>query len=600
MKRALCIALCALWACHASEVVVALDRGDLASARALIDRGADPNAEDDAGDSALMLAVWHGDADLVSRMLARGGDAKHANEFGATALHWAIDDVDKTRALLAAGADPNAPDRLGNTPLELAAGRDGGAAIVSLMLEHGGDAKKVDSDLGAGDAAAPLLARGANPTSAILAAAIRGNVATLQVLIDHHVDVNAVGNLGMTALMWAAQNGHRDAVTLLLAHGADPNIVESFNKSTALMQAVASERADTAIVKALLDANADVRPVDDEHTSALGWAIRRGNADIISLVAAHETGPSPPSPRTAHGTRVGEANTPRAAIQRAVPLLEHGRPEFRRLAGCPSCHHDALPALALERVHALGMPIDLEARAREARATAAFFRRGSVRFLEGYGFADIVECAYLLVGLAASDYPPDDVTAAMARYLELHQASDGRWPAMMQRMPADGSDVTMTALAIRALSVYAPNPARIARGRAYLESVTATTNEDLTFQLLGLHWAGAKGSADKLVARQRPDGSFAQLDGLIGDPYATAQAVVALREAAAMPASDPVIQRAVNYLLAHQFTDGSWFVASRALRFQTFFDSHFPQGRSQFSSALATSWAVMALADVAN
>jgi hypothetical protein len=136
-------------------------------------------------------------------------------------------------------------------------------------------------------------------------------------------------------------------------------------------------------------------------------------------------------------------------------------------------------------------------------------------------------------------------------------------------------------------------------GALTLESVTATTNEDLAFQLLGLHWAGANDlSAEKLVARQRPDGSFAQLDGLIGDPYATAQAIVALREAIAMPASDPVLQRAVHYLLAHQFTDGSWFVASRALRFQPFFDSHFPQGRSQFSSALATSWAVMALADI--
>jgi hypothetical protein len=150
----------------------------------------------------------------------------------------------------------------------------------------------------------------------------------------------------------------------------------------------------------------------------------------------------------------------------------------------------------------------------------------------------------------------------------------------MQRMPADGSDVSLTALAIRALHVYMPgSESRIARGRAYLEQVDATTNEDLVYQLLGLHWAGATdlaALAAKLVARQRADGSFAQLEGLVGDPYATAQAIVALREAAHIPASDPAIQRAVKFLLAHQVTDGSWFVATRALRFQPFFNSGFP------------------------
>jgi hypothetical protein len=64
-----------------------------------------------------------------------------------------------------------------------------------------------------------------------------------------------------------------------------------------------------------------------------------------------------------------------------------------------------------------------------------------------------------------------------------------------------------------------------------------------------------------------------------------------------MPATDPAIARAVQFLVATQITDGSWFVPTRALRFQPFFDSGFPQGRSQYSSALGTSWAVMALAD---
>jgi ankyrin repeat protein len=553
-----------------------------------------------------MLAVWHGDADLVTRMLAAHADPKHANDAGVTALHWAIDDAAKTRALLDAGADPNAADAAGVTPLELAAGREGDAPVVALLLAHGADAKRVHDRLGGGDTAATvaLIARGANPrpTNALELAAANGNVETLRALLAAGADPDKKSQgLGTTPLMWAAQMGHPEAVGLLLAHGANPNLVETLNQSTALMQAAASERADPSIVKALLEANADISPVDDENTTALGWAIRRGNPDVIQLLAARESGPRPMSVRMSHGTRVA-GNTARAALLRAVPLLEHARPEFRRLSGCPSCHHDALPALALEHVRAIGLPIDRDAFRDEARATAESFRRQRQSFLEGTGFADVVECAYLLVGLAASDYAPDEITAAMVRYLALRQASDGRWPTMMQRMPADGSDVSLTALAIRALQVYLPgSEARIARGRAYLEHVDATTNEDLVYQLLGLHWAGATdlaAIAAKLVARQRPDGSFAQLEGLAGDPYATAQAIVALREAANVPASDPAIQRAVTFLLARQVNDGSWFVATRALRFQPFFNSGFPQGRSQYSSILATSWSVMALADV--
>ena len=50
---------------------------------------------------------------LVARMLANHADPNHANDFGATALHWAIDDAAKTRLLLDAGARANAEDRTG-------------------------------------------------------------------------------------------------------------------------------------------------------------------------------------------------------------------------------------------------------------------------------------------------------------------------------------------------------------------------------------------------------------------------------------------------------------------------------------------------------
>jgi ankyrin repeat protein len=592
--------------CHPAEVVAALDRGDVARAKTLLDGGASTRGEDADGNSALMLAAWHGDADLVRRVLARGGDVKHANGNGATALHFAVDDAAKTKLLLDAGADPNASDRGGITPLDLAVGRTDAGDIVALMLAHGGDARRVDGSIGAATPAIAqqLLARGTDPKvdEALVVAASRDNTDVMKLLVDRGADVNRVtGNLGFTPLMWAAQMGQTEAVELLLARGADPNVRERFNGATALVQAASSDRAGVAIIRALLDHGADATIADDEGADALAWAIRRGDAEIIALIAPHESGPPHNPTRMPHGERVA-ANSPRAALVRAIPLLERGRREFRERAHCPSCHHDALPAFALAAATARGLPVDQVARKREAALTASSFQRNHIKFPEGAGFADDVEAAYLLAGLAASDYPKDAITDAMARYVELVQEADGRFPAIMQRVPADGSDVALTAVAIRALVTYAPGRDRIARARAYLAKVVATTTEDRAYQLLGLHWAGATATelaplAAQLSATQRPDGSFAQRPGLRGDAYATGQAVVALHDAAGVPASDPSIARAVEFLVATQITDGSWFVASRALRFQPFFDSGFPQGRSQYSSALGTSWAVAALAD---
>ena len=65
---------------------------------------------------------------------------------------------------------------------------------------------------------------------------------------------------------------------------------------------------------------------------------------------------------------------------------------------------------------------------------------------------------------------------------------------------------------------------------------------------------------------------------------------------AGVPAADAAFKRGVEYLLRTQQEDGSWYVKSRAMTFQPYFESGFPHGRDQFISAAATSWAAIALA----
>jgi hypothetical protein len=141
---------------------------------------------------------------------------------------------------------------------------------------------------------------------------------------------------------------------------------------------------------------------------------------------------------------------------------------------------------------------------------------------------------------------------------------------------------------------------RVHAAGAWLASAQASTNEDRTFRLLGLAWAGASRAAiadavRELRATQRADGGWAQIDTLDADAYATGQALVALQMAGGVPTGDPAYQRGVAYLRKTQHDDGSWMVKARTVALQPQFDSGFPGGRDQWISAAGTAWAAMAL-----
>ena len=63
----------------------------------------------------------------------------------------------------------------------------------------------------------------------------------------------------------------------------------------------------------------------------------------------------------------------------------------------------------------------------------------------------------------------------------------------------------------------------------------------------------------------------------------------------AVKPSDLAYQRGVRFLLDTQLEDGSWYVRSRAIPIQPYFDSEFPHSKDQFISAAAINWATMAL-----
>jgi hypothetical protein len=63
--------------------------------------------------------------------------------------------------------------------------------------------------------------------------------------------------------------------------------------------------------------------------------------------------------------------------------------------------------------------------------------------------------------------------------------------------------------------------------------------------------------------------------------------------------SEPALKRGSAFLVGTQREDGSWYVRSRAMKIQPYFESGFPYGHDQWISHAATAWATMGLAAAA-
>jgi len=295
------------------------------------------------------------------------------------------------------------------------------------------------------------------------------------------------------------------------------------------------------------------------------------------------------------------------AIEKSLTLLDGVRLPFLEKTGCFSCHHNSLPAMAVGSARERGFKVNEQTSTEESKQILELVNAGREKVLQGDSFGGAhYTAALVLMGLSANKQPPNRTTDALAIYLLSRQSADGRWASPGSRPPSESSDFTSTAIAIRALQLYAPKglqpemAARAQRAHTWLIKAVPQTNEDRTFQLLGLAWANADKQrlqklAQALLSEQRKDGGWSQYSTMTSDAYATGQALVALHQAGGLSVTDPTYQRGVNYLLDNQAADGSWEVKAHTLRLQRYFESGFPYGHNQWISTAATSWATMAL-----
>ena len=197
-------------------------------------------------------AAQRGDADAVRQLLRQGADVNAAQGDGMTALHWVAEagDVGLAEALLYAGASIEAKTRNGNySPLHLAS-RAAQAEMVVALLDAGADGGAVTS----WRSTALHFAAGAASTGAVVA------------LLDHGVVTDArETSYGQTPLMWAAAYGHTGVVELLLSRGADLTL---FSRSEDISALSLQRRDELRRRNARVDAMVEFEKAEEEGRDA--------------------------------------------------------------------------------------------------------------------------------------------------------------------------------------------------------------------------------------------------------------------------------------------------------------------------------------------
>ena len=605
---------------NAVQIMQALREGNRIAFKKLALKTTDPgNLRGTGGITPLMQAVLYGDAESVRMLLDNGAKANVRNDAGATPLMWAINSVEKTRLLLDKGAEVNARSEDGRTALLIAAGQFGTRDVVKLLLDRGADISVKSPGL-FGD------------MTVLTEAARLGDEALLRMLIERGADLQAAGPgplayaqyaqcekcidvltagakpeiVSMGAILAAPPNLDASKVGRWLDRGADVHAKDP-GGNTLLMLAVNSDSIPLEAVKSLIARGADVNAKNAEGRSAIDFARLRGSTPILDLLV--KAGAKDGTPFKFEAGKPKPASSSREAISRAVPLLQKSDSLFLQKAGCVSCHNNTLTAMTISAVRKRGVPVDERIAGGQVKKIMAYIENWRERALQGIGIpGDSDTVGYILLGLAAENQTPNEATDAMARFVKGQQFPDGGWRVFAHRPPIESSDIQVTAVSLRSLQVFAPQAQRgeyqaaVKRAANWLIKAHPVTIEDHVFQLLGLRWAGVNSNhpvirkaARSILASQRKDGGWAQLPSIESDAYATGQALVALVESGRLRVADPTFKRGVGFLLKTQLDDGSWFVKSRSVPFQPFFESGFPHGHDQWISAAASNWGTLAL-----
>jgi ankyrin repeat protein len=276
------------------RLVDAAKRQDRAAVRTLINQRADVKAVQPDGAGVLHWAAHWDDVEMAGWLIEAGANANAANDLGVTPLLVASANASAPMVdrLLAAGASPNAASAAGETPL-LVAARAGNAAVVQALVAKGAQV----------DAKEPV--RGQTP---LMWAVANRRDAVVRVLVQAGADIHArsivtpreyqtgsryvayddvrfvvkVEEGGFTPLLFAARSGDAASADLLLAAGAK---VDDPAPTGATPLVVALHSGNSSVASLLLERGADPNAAGAGYTP-LHAAVLRGDVRLVETLLA--------------------------------------------------------------------------------------------------------------------------------------------------------------------------------------------------------------------------------------------------------------------------------------------------------------------------
>uniref|UniRef100_A0A8C8ZHL4 RING-type E3 ubiquitin transferase n=1 Tax=Prolemur simus TaxID=1328070 RepID=A0A8C8ZHL4_PROSS len=288
---------------HPGRLVVEVVLGNMARALDLLQRHPEQVDTKNQGRTALQVAAYLGQVELVRLLLQARAGVDLPDDEGNTALHYSAlgNQPEAARVLLSAGCGADALNNTRSTALHVAVQR-GFLEVVRVLCERGCDVNLPDahadtplhSAISAGAGASSIVevltevpgvdvtATNSQGFTLLHHASLKGHaLAVRKILARARQLVDAKKEDGFTALHLAALNNHREVAQILIREGRCDVNVRNRKLQSPLHLAV--QQAHVGLVPLLVDAGCSVNAEDEEGDTALHVALQRHQ--MLPLVA---------------------------------------------------------------------------------------------------------------------------------------------------------------------------------------------------------------------------------------------------------------------------------------------------------------------------
>jgi ankyrin repeat protein len=184
-----------------------------------------------------VLTIWHGKEEIALALIAaKGADVNVVDRDGNTLLHL-VESENIAKELVKKITNVNVQNRYGETPL-LKAAREGNADVVKALIIGGADVNALNTegdtplDIAKNEAVKNLLEVYGGKSHSQVYVEWDGDLRSISALLAQGVDVNAIKTIhGLTPLLMAVWTDNLKVIEALLARGADVNAVNEYGKT---------------------------------------------------------------------------------------------------------------------------------------------------------------------------------------------------------------------------------------------------------------------------------------------------------------------------------------------------------------------------------